>query len=963
MQPSKFRLILLLVSLSLFLLTSKNSLAQSYSSGDTVDSPDAIAVRIVPNPNHYNISRWYANQGFHGSPQALMVDGYEAIRDGRTVYVNATNVDLTTSPKNIYTNVYLISYNQNPTPNTVDILGQIISHWKFNNNIIDTPITSAHTLPPNCSISTLNCASDKDCSIDQKCETSGSASSTCLFKTPKSCSIDAECPTSFFCDSTKAQIIRDVKRVGQLQELRLALANFKEANNSYPLLSAGSYLPSNSVSLWPSWSQVLLTDLAVSPDLVDPINHLGACPGYDQNTCWSQETKKFVSAPTSHPLTLPSSSYAFAYQVNSNGSAYNLCTTMESQVLGYQFSPNNLINSVCSTAIGTGGQTTTTPPKLIDVMLTGEAYQPFNGFIKVASPRPLTWLLTSNGGSIWSGWHNGPTPVLQNTSNPNQKKVYAPFAGITGEYPLIITVTDDRGESLTTSTKIVISSSPITITAENGEYISGSTNFNYGFTFSGNGFTSNPVYHSTHPNSYSVTKTSGPADLLNVSTGVITPLGGNEYRVTYSNITSPSVAVATTYGYQIKTIDSNGSSATKNFSLKIVPSNLFLNLNFSCDPTVRFKQSYSCLLGPTANSYTVIGQPTGLQINGSNFSGSPTVTGYFNPITITATNVYNVSTSSNFSLQVNTYCGDGIKQTPNTEGAGGPGNNGQEECDGTSGITADPLLSSINLQYGCTTGVGDITPYPITTSDKCSYKAAINFGGYCGDSGLCEYLDANGQPLETCSNCPLDCGACACTPQCTGKVCGAPDGCTTGGTCAGTCPTGETCNANHQCVAEKSGYKDSDKDGYGVGVYGTYASSTSYDVVSNNTDCDDNNTNVYPGQTAYFSSSITGGGPKNGTFDYNCDGAIQFDTSTPYLVTENPNASTCEYDEASGKCTLTTGKPAKWYYGWKNSIPTSCGDQGEYLVLINEGYCRASDDRKNDCKRSPGWEPVKISCH
>ncbi|MBI4812446.1 hypothetical protein HY798_03350, partial [Candidatus Falkowbacteria bacterium] len=48
---------------------------------------DAIAIRVIPNYSHYSPSRWYSQQGFTGSPQSLTVDGYEAVRDGRTVYV------------------------------------------------------------------------------------------------------------------------------------------------------------------------------------------------------------------------------------------------------------------------------------------------------------------------------------------------------------------------------------------------------------------------------------------------------------------------------------------------------------------------------------------------------------------------------------------------------------------------------------------------------------------------------------------------------------------------------------------------------------------------------------------------------------------------------------------------------------------------------------------------------------
>ncbi len=71
----------------------------------------------MSNPNHYTIERWYQEQGFKGSPQSLVVDGYQAIRDGRTVYVNAANIN--TSTNQIYTNIYLISYTQESENATV----------------------------------------------------------------------------------------------------------------------------------------------------------------------------------------------------------------------------------------------------------------------------------------------------------------------------------------------------------------------------------------------------------------------------------------------------------------------------------------------------------------------------------------------------------------------------------------------------------------------------------------------------------------------------------------------------------------------------------------------------------------------------------------------------------------------------------------------------------------------------
>lgn len=68
-----------------------------------------------------------------------------------------------------------------------------------------------------------------------------------------------------------------------------------------------------------------------------------------------------------------------------------------------------------------------------------------------------------------------------------------------------------------------------------------------------------------------------------------------------------------------------------------------------------------------------------------------------------------------------------------------------------------------------------------------------------------------------------------------------------------------------------NGYKDNDKDGYGAGTLGCYASSTSYNIVANNTDCYDSNANAHPGQMTDF--SVNRG---DGSYDYNCDGSITY---------------------------------------------------------------------------------------
>ena len=734
-----------------------------------VNSTDAIAVRIVPNPNHYSITRWYADQGFQGSPQSLVVDGYDAIRDGRTVYVNAAKVDLTTTPPTIYTNIYLISYNQDPAPKTVDILGQIISHWKFNDNLKESANAA-----PSCSISSLSCALDSDCGADQFCSSSAAASSSCQLKTTKNCLVDTDCPTNFFCDSIKAKVVRDIKRVGQLEELKEALFNFKKTNLHYPLLTAGTYLTSNSLSVWPSWSQVLLSDLAVSQNFLDPINRLGACPGYNLKTCWDEIAKKFVSS--SVPLTLPAGSYALAYATDANGAKYNLCAVLETRdsALQYHFSPNDPSSSNCvmTTGIISGGTATNTPPQLVDASLTGGANQEFDGYIKVidAESNPLTWSLnTSNTNWIAAGW--SAAPILQSTTNSNQKKVYAAHAGNPGTYNTTLTVTDGQGGILSTSTPIKIVTPGPLIKAEDEEYVLDPTvPFKYSFSFAGKNI-SNPA-----ANTASITKISGDNsfDAFNFAglTKTLTVIGENEYQITAAGTipTSNKFPQDTDFNYRLTVTDKYSNTSTKDFSLKFIATNPVLN--FNCPDAVRINNDYGCVIGSTKQgnhnlSYSAFNLPTGLSLSSpvadnQGIQGKTTVSPTTANITVKATNEYGASSTEAFSLKVNNYCGDGIKQSPNTEGRGGFYNDGYEDCDIAAGVAFNVASSDVDNQYGCMTTDAN-TPNPILTNTYCVFKSPSAGGGYCGD-GYCQTV-INDQPMENCKNCRQDCGDCIATIQ------------------------------------------------------------------------------------------------------------------------------------------------------------------------------------------------------
>jgi len=814
-------------------------------------SPDAIGVRIVPNPNHYSLNRWYASQGFAGSPQALTVDGYEAIRDGRTVYVNAANID--PGNKTIYTNIYLISYNQNSAAQTVDILGQIIAHWKFNGNL-----TESSSPLPSCAISSLSCLTKADCQSGQVCATATTASSSCQLLAPKNCLTDTDCPVNFFCDSVKAKITRDIKRVGQLEELKEALFSYKSAQNHYPTLNAGTYLIGHSVSVWPSWTETFLSALPPSAGFLDPINRLGACPGYDNKTCWKAETKKFVYDPTPTYLMLPASSYGFVYKTDANGSNYSLCAVLESRELGYHFSPNDPASSACVTATGilSGGQATNTPPYLVDKNLNGIAGQEFSGFVKVLDREnnPLTWTF-STASTNWSGWknnnNNNQPPILVGTNNPSQKKIYAQNAGAPGTYNATLIVTDGQGGTLSTVTPLVVSGPAPVISAEDGYYeLDQVTPLAYHFIFSGANITN-------AASSYNVTLTAGPFDVLNLvgMNETFSSAGINKYRVDYSGLipTSHKFYQDTDFSYRITVTDRFNVTATKNFTIHVGVIDPLLD--FNCPTNARLNGNYNCFIGFTTQgnhtlSYTSGGAlPAGLLLittstivsynrpgvswwKGVNdwaratwqfltaaspvfgatglppagisglsvyLKGQPTATSSGTNISLKATNEYGASSTRAFVLRVNNYCGDGQKQTPNLEGRGGIYNDGWEDCDGQAGVTLDVAASNPALQYGCQTEAGTTTPNPILSNNYCVFKSPLNGGGFCGDTYCENKILVGGVPtlLETPANCPNDCSA-TCTSDCNGKVCG-DDGC--GGTC-GACPTGQTCDSvTGQCSA------------------------------------------------------------------------------------------------------------------------------------------------------------------
>ncbi len=685
---------LLFISIGFLLFEKENILAQDNIS-------DAIAVRIIPNPNHLSAQRWYKAQGFSGSPQALLVDGYKAVRDGRTVYVSATNI----SGNNFYTNIYLISYNQEADLQTLDIFGQIIKNWKFNTNITDTGT---------CSISSKICYENKDCpSSDYVCGNSGNAKNKCVLVEGKeiNCLIDSECPAGLFCSSSKAKIVRDLDRLENLVVIEDKLVEYKKKNGNYPVLAAGTYLPHMVVSAWPSWQASFLSQIGVS-GVLDPINKLGSClsdndpsnKNFNLDTCWNSLNNIFYNATSSYNnLNMPVNSRVIVYTSDPSGSKYNLCSNMETTVSdGYQISDgllsgkNCMLNPFSDNYGFSSNSSTNQPPYLVDSYLVGYTNQEFDGFIRGADPegQAISWgPIIFTGSPNFSTWDPSSTPQLLSTTDPNQKRIYAARAGNAGNYSFSINVADSLGASSTINGALEIKS-PEEVQIIGGDIfhnLSVFPNFDYSFDIKHPSISTFKVCfsgdHNINCDNFSLCSPKTFSSSMGVECGHITNNNktlnfcldknlGNHYVLNVKQATTAlSVGV---YSFCVEagsSLPSGQSSFTrKQVNIQVSADPPQVNFN-NCLKSVNLGDDYNCqisVVNPMENEYVVFSTtttplPRGLSLVKENdkyyIKGSILDQPGSFPIVIKADNqTFGTSATSSFNLFINSNCEDSLVQ-------------------------------------------------------------------------------------------------------------------------------------------------------------------------------------------------------------------------------------------------------------------------------------------------------------
>lgn len=313
------------------------------NSAEELGSGDAIGIRIYDNDQHYSPSLWYQKQFkpyVQGSLSELIVDGNQAVSEGRTVYVNAPDLgDITGSnsneKQNIYTNIFLMSYNEKASAVTQNIYSQLINNWFFNAGAnADGGLETLDDLGY--------------CSIGGEVETNR-------------CWTDVDClkRNAGYCRSNKAALTRDTIRLADVQEIFVALNNYYNKSrcsndlargcltkadcygigtcgNFYPNLRSGTYITGKTFSAWPSWQENLGKELGVTLP-VDPINRFFAsgvifdsgafsvgqpvaCSDtYNPITCWDERNKRLFGQEAGDDLHADTSVYEYVSSADGRG--------------------------------------------------------------------------------------------------------------------------------------------------------------------------------------------------------------------------------------------------------------------------------------------------------------------------------------------------------------------------------------------------------------------------------------------------------------------------------------------------------------------------------------------------------------------------------------------------------------------------------------------------------------------
>jgi hypothetical protein len=299
---------------------TQDEINKHLKSSPAVTLGDVVGFKVFSNFDHLKPEEWYKKYapGNESSGSGSSIDNYKSYQVGRTVYVAATNVStLFNNQPKIYTNLYLVSKNDNALSGTNQIFTSILNNWKFNINLEDPePATPQH--------------------------------------------------------EDKLKIINDLTRIYNLKEVWQTLEKYKDINTKepglYPRLgeNGGTWVVGMSTSKWPSWTaqtglgqDLVRAGLSILP--LDPVdafslrnncsqnnNKYSCCADCPSNnpdcskTCYNSQLSKYEGIN-------PCNVYQYMAEGTPVGKAYGFYTTFEySSPDAWQHQCGNLGLTDCS---------------------------------------------------------------------------------------------------------------------------------------------------------------------------------------------------------------------------------------------------------------------------------------------------------------------------------------------------------------------------------------------------------------------------------------------------------------------------------------------------------------------------------------------------------------------------------------------------------------------------------------
>ncbi len=307
---------------------------------------DAIGIQIFRNPKHLSPMEWYGagrstgGMGFGGTVQSTNIAGYRAVTDGNNIYVGGLNYSPNpANPRenNLYDVIYLFSVDTTASADTKHVFEDLIKNLHFNTNLTN----NSGYCGPNI---TSPLYRDK-------------------------CSNDLDCPANApVCSAQISKLQRDYQRITDLKSIDVLLQSYRLQSGSYPNLTAGTYIPGQTISTWPSWSALGSAVGAALP--IDPVNKLGKrgtctfdpstvctfdsdCPHdtcllHDATTGWSTANARYSFA-----CSPSSSAYRYAYSTSTGYRVFShfedpgiVVSNLNNFVNGFNFSDISLFPGI-----------------------------------------------------------------------------------------------------------------------------------------------------------------------------------------------------------------------------------------------------------------------------------------------------------------------------------------------------------------------------------------------------------------------------------------------------------------------------------------------------------------------------------------------------------------------------------------------------------------------------------------